>query len=193
MNKIKRWLAIALCLCTLCTSGIGELSLALAEEAGQTVVLETEAPVKTEAPVETEAPVKTEAPVETEVPATAIPEIADATEVPAETQPPVEPTGTEPVKPEVDFTRDATYSPSFAFGYAEIEKTARLYPDERGREEALGEIASGEFVLCVDRDGEDWLKVVFAFGEETVSGWIAPDALRPISESEASIRKITDP
>ena len=72
MNKIKRWLAIALCLCTLCTSGIGELSLALAEEAGQTVVLETEAPVATEAPV------KTEAPVETEAPATAIPEIADA-------------------------------------------------------------------------------------------------------------------
>ena len=35
MNKLKRWLAVAVCLCMLCTSGIGELSLALAEELGQ--------------------------------------------------------------------------------------------------------------------------------------------------------------
>ena len=63
----------------------------------------------------------------------------------------------------MDFTGDATYSPSFAFGYAESEKTARLYPDERGRKESLGESASGEFVLCVDRDGEDWLKVCLLY------------------------------
>ena len=44
MNKMKRWLSIALCLCMLYTSVAGELSLAWAEEGQNAVVLETVTP-----------------------------------------------------------------------------------------------------------------------------------------------------
>ncbi len=193
MNKIKRCLALVLCLCTLCTSGIGELSLALADEATQTFVTETpvaETSEITPTPTVEATILQVDATQTPEVIQTVSPEETAAlenSEVP-QTEEPSQPSDT---APEIDFLRDASYSEKFTEGYAQLLKSAKVYSEASSDSPALGEIASGEFVACISRSGANWLEVAFVVDGDIAQGWIVANALRPISESEVSDLRTT--
>ena len=201
MNKMKRWLSIALCLCMLYTSVAGELSLAWAEEGQNAVVLETVTPTaepsgESETLPATQEATETPA-VETQKSATETPAVGPqepSTETPAAIEHPAEtPVIAEaPVKPAIDYSQDASHSGAFVFGYAELLRSAKVTL-ESGSSETLGTLASGETVLAVDRSG-DRIKVAFAASvnesTEMLTGWVDATALRPMADSEiGSVQK----
>ena len=201
MNKMKRWLSIALCLCMLYTSVAGELSLAWAEEGQNAVVLETVTPTaepsgESETLPATQEATETPA-VETQKSATETPAVGPqepSTETPAAIDHPAEtPVIAEaPVKPAIDYSQDASHSGAFVFGYAELLRSAKVTL-ESGSSETLGTLASGETVLAVDRSG-DRIKVAFAASvnesTEMLTGWVDATALRPMADSEiGSVQK----
>ena len=161
MKKYNRWLSALLCLCMMVSTVLG----AYAEEgSGYEVVIESIDTVET--PVETESP-ELELGGET------------AADPGAASQPaPTEDSG-------VNYDADASQSPDFTFGYAQLSDGAALYPDATSGAVA---VLGGGVVLAIGRaaSGEDRLQVTFVVEDAVLEGWVDAQSLRPMSPDEVN-------
>ena len=204
---LRKFLAIWIICCmtlSLPADVLAEELTAEAEVASVVQASEDAKPTETPAPTEaaaTETPAPTEAaatetPVPTEAAATEtpVPTEAAATETPApteaaatETPVPTEAAATEtpvPTEAAIDTTKDASHSPAFEVGYAEVlEAEAEVQPED-GERFLLPE---GLIVYVTDRkEQEDLLEVWLDAQDGPLSGWTEAKYLRPMSEEETA-------
>ena len=148
----------------------------------------TETPVPTDAAA-TETPAPTDA-TATETPA---PTDATATETPAptdaaatETPVPTDAAATEtpvPTDAAIDTTKDASFSPAFVAGYAEVLGAEAEALPEDGERFLLPE---GLTVYVSERTDQDLLEVWLDTQDGPLSGWMEAENLRPMSEEETA-------
>ena len=185
MRKFFRSLSLILCFAMLFAAMpeaqlLVPMSVAAAEEEQPAA----EQPAEVSEPDPTQEP--TQVPEETEQPEeTAVPEETAEAEV---TLPPSEevevlPTEEVPDENEIDYTKDASFSPAFVSGYAKLKSDTSLYEGSGAKDEEIAVLGSGVVYAVVRDIGTecDRLQIVFNDGsEELARGWVDADRVTPM-------------
>ena len=129
----------------------------------------------------TDGPAAAEQPAE-EPETTVIPELPDEPDAPQHTEEPAS-------EPSVDFTRDASFSPEFTLGYAELVGESLAYASPAPNADTVLSLRQGiVYVLSRSATSQaDRLEAAFDDGKGERIVWIDASRLRPLSPEETEV------